>query len=264
MTTALRLGTSGFLYEHWRGRFYPPAARGRELEFFADRFDTVELNVTFYRMPSSATFRSWATRVPPGFTFAVKASRYLTHIRRLRDPREPVEFLMERASELGDHLGPVLLQLPPDLEIDVDGLADTLDAFPRSTRVAFEPRHDSWYSDEVRRLLVERGVALCLADRRRPLMPAWRTADWAYLRFHGGRAAPASCYGEQALASWAQRIRELWGTEPDGVAYFNNDHAGCALRDARVLADLLAGEGVRIGRRPDVPDDVVTRRRPAA
>ena len=140
-------------------------------------------------MPSSATFRSWASRVPPGFTFAVKASRYLTHIRRLRDPREPVEYLMERASELGDRLGPVLLQLPPDLEVDVDGLAETLDAFPRSTRVAVEPRHRSWYTDDVREVLTDRGVALCLADRRRLLMPEWQTADWAYLRFHGGRGA---------------------------------------------------------------------------
>ena len=215
-------------------------------------------------MPSSATFRSWASRVPPGFTFAVKASRYLTHIRRLRDPREPVEYLMERASELGDHLGPVLLQLPPDLEIDVEALTATLDAFPRSTRIAFEPRHDSWYTDQVRRVLAERDVALCLADRRRPLMPEWRTASWAYLRFHGGRAGPASCYGEQSLATWAGRIRGLWGTDADGVAYFNNDHAGCALRDARTLANLLDAEGVRIGRRPDVPDDVVTRRVAAA
>jgi len=194
----------------------------------------------------------------------VKASRYLTHIRRLRDPREPVEYLMERASELGDHLGPVLLQLPPDLEVDVDALAETLHAFPRSTRIAFEPRHDSWYTDDVRRVLEERDVALCLADRRRPLMPEWRTASWVYLRFHGGRAGPTSCYGERALATWAGRIRRLWGEDPDGVAYFNNDHAGCALRDARCLADRLGATGVRIGRRPDVPDDVVTRRKPAA
>jgi uncharacterized protein YecE (DUF72 family) len=116
----------------------------------------------------------------------------------------------------------------------------------------------------VRRVLTERGVALCLADRRGPLMPEWRTASWAYLRFHGGRAGPASCYGMQALATWAGRIRRLWGANADGVAYFNNDHAGCALRDARTLADLLGDEGVRIGRRPDVPDDVVNRRMPAA
>jgi uncharacterized protein YecE (DUF72 family) len=175
---------------------------------------------------------------------------------------------MERANELGDHLGPVLLQLPPDLELDVDGLAATLDAFPSSTRVAFEPRHDSWYTDEVRQVLSDRGVALCLADRRGLLMPEWRTADWTYIRFHGGRAGPASCYGEQALATWAERVERLWGRDPQGFAYFNNDQAGCALRDARCFADLLDRRRVRIGRRPEVPDDVVTREarrlRPAA
>ncbi|MFL5643054.1 MAG: DUF72 domain-containing protein [Chloroflexota bacterium] len=177
------------------------------MEFFAERFDTVELNVTFYRMPSSATFRGWAARVPSHFTFAVKASRYLTHIRRLDEPRQPVAYLMERASELGSHLGPVLLQLPPDMPADLDRLARTLEAFPRTVRVAIEPRHPSWYTDAFRQLLTERGVALCLADRRGPLMPAWATTDWAYLRFHGGRAQPPSCYSERALARWVDRIR---------------------------------------------------------
>ncbi|HEU5224366.1 MAG TPA: DUF72 domain-containing protein [Actinomycetota bacterium] len=258
------MGTSGFLYDHWRGRFYPPSARGKELEWFAARFDTVELNVTFYRLPSAATFRSWASRVPDDFTFAVKASRYLTHLRRLRDPKEPVDLLMERASELGQHLGPVLLQLPPDLEVDADGLDRTLQAFPSSVRVAVEPRHDSWYTDEVRKILGSHGAALCLADRRGPKMPPWRTAGWAFLRFHGGRAGPASCYGDQALATWTGTVRALWGDRPDGYAYFNNDHAGCALRDAATFARLLRENDVAIGRPPDVPDDVVRRRHTAA
>ena len=119
---AVRIGTSGFIYEHWRGRFYPPSARGSELEHYAGLFDTVELNVTFYRMPSAATFRSWAARVPEGFLFAVKASRYLTHIKRLREPEDSVKFLVERASELGSHLGPILLQLPPDMPADIPRL----------------------------------------------------------------------------------------------------------------------------------------------
>lgn len=202
--------------------------------------------------------------MPDDFTFAVKASRYLTHLRRLQDPKEPVDLLMERASKLGPHLGPVLLQLPPDLEVDVDGLDRTLAAFPREVRVAFEPRHDSWYTDEVRKVLESHGSALCLADRRGPRMPAWRTADWAYLRFHGGRAAPASCYGQQALGTWTSIVRDLWGRDADGYAYFNNDHAGCALRDAAAFARLLKGDDVAIGRTPDVPDDVVTRRHAAA
>ncbi len=146
----IRIGTSGFLYEHWRGRLYEPADRGRELERYARAFDTVELNVTFYRMPSSATFRSWASRVPPEFVFAVKASRYLTHIRRLRDPQDAVMLLLERAQELGPHLGPILLQLPPDLPIDLDALDAALDAFPRSIRVAVEPRHPSWFAPRCR------------------------------------------------------------------------------------------------------------------
>jgi uncharacterized protein YecE (DUF72 family) len=215
-------------------------------------------------LPPAATFRSWASRVPDDFVFAVKASRYLTHILRLRDSREPVERLMERASELGPHLGPVLLQLPPDLEVDLDRLERTFEAFPKSVRVAVEPRHDSWYVDEVRRVLEDHRAALCLADRRGPKMPAWRTADWAYLRFHGGRAGPASCYGEQALTTWASSVPDIWGRDPDGFAYFNNDHAGCALRDAATFARLLEAKGVPIGRIPEVPDDVVTRRHAAA
>ena len=215
-------------------------------------------------MPSNATFRAWAARVPSDFTFAVKASRYLTHIRRLDQPREPVAYLMERASELGSHLGPVLLQLPPDMPADIDRLARTLEAFPSSVRVAVEPRHPSWYTDAFRTLLTERGVALCLADRRGPLMPAWATTDWAYLRFHGGRAHPASCYSERALEGWVDRIRDLWGPDPTGYAYFNNDHGGCALRDAAVLGRLLEGDGVAVARRPDISDEVLRATAPSA
>jgi uncharacterized protein YecE (DUF72 family) len=253
----VRIGTSGFLYEHWRGRFYPPPARGSELEWYAARFDTVELNVTFYRMPASATFRSWAARVPHGFLFAVKASRYLTHVKRLREPHDSVAFLMDRARELGPHLGPILLQLPPDMPADLGRLAETLDAFPRSTRVAVEPRNTSWFTEGLRRLLVEHGAALCLADRRGPLTPEWRTADWTYLRFHGGRASPRPCYGERALDTWASRLRRDPASGTDGYAYFNNDHRGCALRDAVSFGRRLAALGVDVGHIPDIGDEVL-------
>src|SRR4029453_15713772 len=119
---AIRIGTSGFIYEHWRRRFYPPLARGPELEFYARTFDTVELNVTFYRLPPSATFRSWAARVPDGFVFAVKASPFLTPVPPLQEPRPSVELFVERVTELGPHLGPILIQLPPDLEVDIKAL----------------------------------------------------------------------------------------------------------------------------------------------
>ena len=254
---AIRIGTSGFIYEHWRRRFYPPSARGSELELYARTFDTVELNVTFYRMPSSSTFRSWAARVPDGFLFAVKASRYLTHVRRLKEPRSSVELLVERASELGPHLGPILIQLPPDLELDLAGLVATLDAFPAGIRLAVEPRHSSWFVEDVRRVLADRNVALCAADRRGPITPLWRTADWAYLRFHAGRATPRSCYGTGALETWAERVEATWGRDSTGFVYFNNDGNGCALRDASVFAHTLDRRGVRVERLPVVPDDVV-------
>ena len=254
---AIRIGTSGFIYEHWRRRFYPPSARGSELELYARTFDTVELNVTFYRMPPSSTFRSWAARVPEGFLFAVKASRYLTHLRRLKEPRPSVELLVERASELGSHLGPILIQLPPDLGLDLAALEATLDTFPAPIRLAVEPRHSSWFIEEVRRVLVDRNVALCMADRRGPITPLWRTADWTYLRFHAGRAAPRSCYGAGELETWAERLEEGWAHDPTGFVYFNNDGNGCALRDASLFARALDRRGVRVASMPVVPDDVL-------
>ena len=214
---AIRIGTSGFIYEHWRRRFYPPSARGSELELYARIFDTVELNVTFYRMPPSATFRSWAARVPEGFLFAVKASRYLTHVRRLQEPRPSVDLLVERASELGLHLGPILIQLPPDLEVDMKALEGTLDAFPPGLRLAVEPRHSSWFTDDLRQSLTDRGVGLCLADRRGPITPIWRTADWTYLRFHAGRGTPRSCYEGRELEAWAGRLEAAWGSSGLGL-----------------------------------------------
>ncbi len=254
---SLRVGCSGFLYDHWRGRFYPPSARRTELEVYAQAFDTVELNVTFYRMPPAATFRSWASRVPDDFVFAVKASRYITHVLRLRGSGDAVDHLVERARELGSHLGPILLQLPPDLPLDLDGLAETLDAFPADIRVAVEARHQSWFVEAVRRELSGRNVPLCLADRRGPLTPAWRTADWAYLRFHAGVGSPSGCYRPSALADWAERTREYWGEGAAGFAYFNNDVNGCALVDARRFAQALVACGMDPGRIPAVDDAAV-------
>lgn len=255
----IRIGTSGFLYEHWRGRLYEASDRGRELETYARAFDTVELNVTFYRMPSSATFRSWASRVPPGFVFAVKASRYLTHVRRLRDPAGAVAFLLERALDLGPHLGPILLQLPPDLPADLGALEATLAAFPPSIDVAVEPRHESWFTTSLEALLKRHSAALCLADRRGPVTPQWRTTSWTYLRFHGGRATPRSCYGASALDGWVDRLADS-PSSPDGFAYFNNDHDGCALRDAAALAERLGRAGIDTSNVARFGDDILTDR----
>jgi uncharacterized protein YecE (DUF72 family) len=237
----LDIGTSGFDYPHWRDVFYPREVKaGDRLAFYARHFRTVELNVTFYRMPAEATFRKWAAAAPEGFTFALKASRYITHIKRLRDPRPSVEYLMERARLLGDHLGPILLQLPPDMKVDVDRLAAALECFGEQ-RVGVEFRDESWFSAEVEACLREYRAALCLTDRHGPTTPIWKTADWTYLRFHEGSDGHP-CYDDDALRAWIGRVRSVWGPGLDGFAYFNNDALGCAVTDAVRFELLVARE----------------------
>lgn len=249
------IGTSGWQYRHWRETFYPNGlAQARWLEYYVKRFLTVESNAAFYRLPSAETFAAWRTRTPPDFVMAVKVSRYLTHIRRLRDPQEPVKMLVERAGRLETKLGPALLQLPPSMRADPGRLRDALAAFPGSWRVAVEFRHDSWYTDEVRSILEEHGAALCLADRLRVLTPIWRTAGWTYLRLHHGRGTPEPCYPAPALDDWAGRLADGWSSDEDAYVYFNNDPRACALRDAIVFAQACARHGLRPTRVPPMDD----------
>jgi uncharacterized protein YecE (DUF72 family) len=227
-------GTSGWQYRDWRGTFYPRDVPARRwLEYYAAQFATVENNGTFYRLASRATFASWRDRVPGDFIMAVKASRYLTHVRRLRDPAEPVKRLLEAAAGLGGRLGPVLLQLPPDLQAGPALLRECLRAFPAAVRVAVEPRHPSWWTDEVREVLTAANAALAWADRRgSAVCPLWRTADWGYLRLHEGDADPWPRYSQAVLQEWAERIVATWPADRDVYAYFNNDQGGAAPRDA--------------------------------
>ncbi|MEU0845043.1 DUF72 domain-containing protein [Streptomyces sp. NPDC005962] len=246
------IGTSGWMYQDWRGVLYPAdCPRRLWLEEYARGFTTVESNNAFYRLPEHDQFAAWRDRTPGGFVMALKASRYLTHIKRLRDPEEPVARLMSHADGLGDRLGPVLLQLPPTLRAD-PGLLDTaLDCFPAGTRVAVEPRHDSWWTAEIRTLLADHGAALCWADAgSRPATPLWRTAGWGYVRFHGGRAEPAPRYGRRALATWARRVHDTWPGEADVYAYFNNDTGGAAVHDAAVFAGAVDRLGRAVSRTP--------------
>jgi uncharacterized protein YecE (DUF72 family) len=231
------IGTSGWQYKHWRERFYPKEVPQRAwLEYYVERFQTVESNNAFYQLPKPETFAAWAARTPGDFIMAVKMSRYLTHIKRLTEPAEPVRRFIDHAGKLGPKLGPVLLQLPPSLKADVEILDEALGRFPPSIRVAVEFRHETWFTDQVRELLERRGAALCLADRSsKPATALWRTTEWTYLRLHEGAASPHPCYGRSALRTWAERVAEEWGTN-DVFVYFNNDGRGCALRDARVFA----------------------------
>ncbi len=246
------IGTSGWQYKDWRGRFYPwELATTKWLECFANQFQTVEVNNAFYRLPEAATFRRWRDTVSDDFVITVKASRYLTHVLRLKEPREPVHRLMSRARHLGSKLGPILLQLPPNFQVDLAALEKTLGYFPSGTRIAFEPRHESWFVPSVAALLSDRDAALCLSDTRGPNGPLWRTASWGYLRMHEGRSQPHPCYGRTALRSWANRLAELWEDDEDVFVYFNNDHGGCAIRDAHQFATAVR----RAGRSPSrVPD----------
>jgi uncharacterized protein YecE (DUF72 family) len=250
----LRVGTSGWQYRDWRGAFYPERlAVARWLEHYAARFPTVEANSTFYRLPERTTFEQWAARTPDEFTFAVKASRYLTHVRRLRDPNAAVETLLDRAAGLGVKLGPVLVQLPPTLRADPDRLEETLAAFPPRVRVVLEPRHESWDTDEVHEVLRSRDAALCLWDRRNQHGPLVRTASWCYLRLHEGRTASPPGYGRRALTTWVERLAERWGEQADGYVYFNNDQDAHAVRDARTFRHVAATAGVACAP-PPAPD----------
>ncbi|MER5293579.1 DUF72 domain-containing protein [Streptomyces pharetrae] len=251
----LHVGTSGWQYKDWKGRLYPPDVPTRRwLEVYAEHFATVEINNAFYRLPARETFEAWRDRVPGDFVVAVKASRYLTHIKRLKDPEEPVERLMTHAAGLGDRLGPVLLQLPPTLRADPGLLDACLRRFPASTRVAVEPRHESWWTPEVRRVLESRGAALCWADvLSRPVTPLWRTADWGYVRFHQGRAQPWPRYGRQALETWLRRIAAAFDDGRDVYTYFNNDPGGAAVQDATAFARAAAARGRTATRTPPAP-----------
>jgi uncharacterized protein YecE (DUF72 family) len=247
------VGTSGWQYSDWRGVLYPDGVPQRAwLEHYAGHYPTVENNGAFYRLPSRETFDGWRARTPPGFVMAVKASRYLTHVRRLHDPAEPVERMLRAAAGLGDRLGPVLLQLPPNLRASTSDLDACLREFARSAkrekmapvRVAVEFRHDSWWTQETQQVLARHDAALCWADRHgRPVSPLWRTADWGYLRFHQGRAQPLPSYGEQALRTWAQRLAATWPGDADVFAYFNNDTGGAAPRNADAFTSILRRAG---------------------
>jgi uncharacterized protein YecE (DUF72 family) len=271
------VGTSGWQYRDWRGVLYPAGvAQRRWLEHYASEYATVENNGSFYRLPAPQTFADWRARTPAGFLMAVKASRYLTHVRRLQDPGEPVGRLLGAAALLGDRLGPVLLQLPPNLPADPEALDGCLRAFAEwradgggsegaasdgaasdgsrvtsgsRVRVAVEFRHESWWTDQVRDLLARRGAAACWADRLgRPVGPLWRTADWGYLRLHEGTAQPHPRYGERALHSWVRRIADAWPDGGEVFVYFNNDPGGAAVHDAATFASLACRDGLDVSR----------------
>jgi uncharacterized protein YecE (DUF72 family) len=236
----IRIGTSGWHYDHWRGPFYPEdLPLSNFLAYYAKRFRTVEINNTFYRMPDKSTLVRWREETPPSFRFAVKASRYLTHMKKLKDARRPLSEFCRRISVLGDRLGPVLFQLPPRWRVNVGRLAEFLKLLPKDIRCAFEFRDPSWFVQEVYDALADAGAAFCIYQFAGLLSPPVVTADLVYLRLHGpGREAYRGAYTEQALAEWAAAV-QAWKKEGRAVfCYFDNDEAGFAAHDADRLREL--------------------------
>jgi uncharacterized protein YecE (DUF72 family) len=234
----IRIGCSGWNYQHWRnGVFYPPRLPPRRwLEFYARHFDTVEVNATFYRLPRESAVANWVRESPAGFLFAVKMSRYVTHIKRLRDLASSLELFYSRIRPLvgSTKLGPVLWQLPGTFRRDDERLAEALVALPPG-RHCFEFRHESWFVDEVYELLRTRNVALVIGDTPvRRFQAHELTADWTFIRFHQGTRGRRSNYSERELEEWAQRI-EGWAANAEVYAYFNNDREGFAVRNGRWL-----------------------------
>lgn len=235
----LRIGTSGYQYNDWRGRFYPKTLpKSAWFAHYAERFDAVEINATFYRLPEAATFERWRDAAPKGFCYALKFSRYGTHLKRLKDAADTIGLFIGRARLLGPSLGPILVQLPPRWRVNADRLAGFLESTPRQYRWAVELREPSWLCEDIYALLRKHRAALCIHDliARHPRV---RTTNWVYLRFHGDDYAGS--YSPQALSAAARRIRKHLADGYDVYAFFNNDIGGHAVRNAADLRRYVEG-----------------------
>ena len=235
----VHIGCSGWQYRHWRGDFYPAELpQARWLEYYSERFDTVEINNTFYRLPEASTFDQWCRRAPPRFTYAVKASRFLTHMKKLKDPDGPLELFFSRATRLGRTLGPILYQLPPRWPVNLERLETFLRALPRRRLHAVEFREPSWYAPQVLTRLQRHRVALCLHDMEGSASGQRAVGPFVYVRFHG-TAKYSGSYSDAALESWADWLAERARAGAAVYGYFNNDVGGHAPRDAVRLRTML-------------------------
>jgi len=231
------IGTSGWVYPHWRDVFYPPKlAQSKWLEFYTRHFPTVELNNSFYHLPTEKAFSNWRDTSPQGFVYAVKVSRFITHIKRLKEVEEPVATFLDRARHLEEKLGPLLYQLPPNMHRNDERLDHFLSLLPKGLRHVVEFRHESWLDEGVFAILRKHNVGFCVFDMPDLPCPLMATADFAYIRFHGSTGLYWSCYSDEELEHWAQKIPAL-GKDLDAVyIYFNNDALGFAIKNAQTLA----------------------------
>jgi uncharacterized protein YecE (DUF72 family) len=243
----IHIGTSGWVYEWWRGVFYPEDLPQREwLAYYVARFPTVEINASFYRLQKPESFRHWRDQAPPGFVYAVKASRFITHLKRLKAEPESLDVFFDGVRELGPTLGPILYQLPPNMKRDLDRLEQFADRLPSGFDHVFEFRNAEWFHPDVRNLLEKRNLAFCIHDHGGMEVPRWATGPLAYWRFHGGDG-PFGGYAEEPLHAAARQMRRQIREGYPVYAYFNNDAHGCALHDAERLIAMTAGKAAPAG-----------------
>ena len=236
----MRIGTSGWYYDHWRGPFYPQDLSQEDfLPYYAEHFQTVEINNTFYQLPDEHTLLTWRDSVPQGFTFSVKASRYITHMKKLKDPEQSLTNFLERIDVLRDKLGPILFQLPPHWNANLQRLESFLKALPANHSCTFEFRDPSWFQSGVYELLREFNAAFCIYDFDRHLSPKEITADFIYVRLHGPDGAYQGEYQTEQLAGWAGAF-STWASQGKEIyCYFDNDQGGYAPRNASQLQSML-------------------------
>jgi uncharacterized protein YecE (DUF72 family) len=237
---AIHIGTSGWHYQHWKGNFYPARIASSDmLRYYAERFDTVELNSCFYKLPTLAAVKAWVRQTPAQFVFSLKASRYITHNRKLREPGETIARFFEMAKGFGNKLGPVLFQFPPVWQANPQRLAEFLSALPAKIDYAFEFRNPTWHTREIYRLLDRFNAALCIFDIAGYQSPFDLTAGFAYVRLHGPGKAYQGKYSPSTLRRWAKRI-ESWAAQDHRVYfYFDNDQTGFAAANAFELSRML-------------------------
>jgi len=236
----IRIGTSGWYYDHWRGRFYPEKlAKKNWFAHYAQHFDTVEVNNTFYHLPRDSTVRNWCQQAPAGFIYVVKANRFITHIKKLRDVAESVRRFFEVMDLLEDTLGPVLYQLPPSQHQDLHLLREFITLLPEGRRAVFEFRHPSWYDDATFSLLDQSGAAFCVHDMQGKATPRVVTGGMIYIRFHGTTGRYAGNYTDAMLADWAEWLDARRKNARAIYAYFNNDVEGYAVNNAKTLLNVV-------------------------
>jgi uncharacterized protein YecE (DUF72 family) len=238
----IHIGTSGWYYDHWKGPFYPEdLSKGAFLAYYAERFDTVEINNSFYQLPKKETLSQWRNSVPEGFIFSFKASRYITHMKKLKDPVTSLSRMLDAARSLGGKLGPILFQLPPKWRFDPERFYDFLEALPGGYRYAFELRDPSWLDQRAYEALTEIGAAFCIYEFAAQVSPKEITADFVYIRLHGPVDVPyKGQYSPKTLSEWAGDISTWAGEGREVFCYFDNDEVGYAVQDALRLEELLA------------------------